>query len=123
METAGNGSADMVRKIATPIYEARVWLKLVGVLSIISGLFIAITIIGIIVAWLPIWMGVLLFQAASQTESAYASGDQGTLIEGLGKLRTYFIITGVLTLLGILWTLFWVFMGAAIVGLGAAGGF
>ena len=123
MEGEAQASADLVRKISTPIYEARVWLKLVGVLSIISGLFIAITIIGIIVAWLPIWMGVLLFQAASQTESAHTSGDTATLIEGLGKLRTYFIVTGVLTLLGLLWTVFWIFMAGAIGILGATGGF
>ena len=123
MESGDNANAEQVRQVATPIYEARVWMKLAGVLSILSGLLTAITIIGIVVAWLPIWMGVLLFQSASQAEKAYASGDLATMVDSLRKIRTYFIITGVVTLLGLLWVVFVVFMASAIGFLGTTGSF
>ena len=123
MEDGSNANAEQIRQVATPIYEARVWMKLAGVLSIVSGLVTALTIIGIVVAWLPIWMGVLLFQSASQAENAHASGDLATLVDSLRKIKTYFIITGVVTLLGLLWAVFIIFMAGAIGALGAAGGF
>jgi len=123
MNGGDNANTEQIRQVAMPIYEARLWMKLVGVLSILSGLLTAITIIGIIVAWLPIWMGVLLFQAASQAENAHASGDLGAMVESLRKIKTYFIITGVVTLLGLLWGLFWIFVVVGIGVLGAAGSF
>ena len=58
----------MVQELSMPIFQARGWLKFLGVLSIISGVGTALSIVGIIFAWLPIWMGVLMFQAGSSIE-------------------------------------------------------
>jgi hypothetical protein len=59
----------MVQELSVPIYQARGWLKFLGVLSIMSGVGQALSLVGILVAWLPIWMGVLMFQAGSNIES------------------------------------------------------
>lgn len=91
-----------VQQLSDPIYQARGWLKLLGVLSIAGGAMQALSIVGIIVAWLPIWMGVLLYQAASAIESAAQAGDRFAFLRSLNNLKTYFIIQGVLTLVGIL---------------------
>ncbi len=57
--------------------QSKGWLKFLGVLSIIGGVLSALTIVGILVAWLPIWMGVLLFQAGSQADAmATTAGSQ-----------------------------------------------
>jgi len=73
------------------------WLKLVGVVTILSGIPAALTVIGLLVAWLPIWLGVLLFQAgaAAKRDSDY---DLLRLIE---KLKTYFIVQGVLVIVAL----------------------
>ncbi len=94
--------AHEVQELSQPIYQARGWLKFLGILSIISGVGTALSIVGIIVAWLPIWMGVLMFQAGSSIDSAGQFGDRFAFLRSLGNLKTYFVLQGVLTLLGIL---------------------
>lgn len=102
MESTSSDQAELVRTIGFPIQQAKGWLKLLGGLSIVYGVFTALSIIGIVVAWLPIWMGVLLYQAAGLADEAYRNGDSRQLTESLAKLKTYFTITGVLALLGLL---------------------
>jgi hypothetical protein len=92
----------MVQELSMPIYQARGWLKFLGVLSIIGGVGQALTIVGILFAWLPIWMGVLMFQAGSSIDSAAQFGDKFAFLRSLGSLKTYFVLQGVLTLLGII---------------------
>jgi hypothetical protein len=91
----------MIQEFSLPIYQARGWLKFLGVLSIIGGVTTAISIVGIIIAWLPIWMGVLMFQAGSSIDSAGQFGDKFAFLRSLGSLKTYFVLQGVLTLIGI----------------------
>lgn len=93
-----------VQQLSMPIYQAKGWLKFLGVLSIISGVGQALSIVGILFAWLPIWMGVLMFQAGSNIESAAQFGDKFAFLRSMGSLKTYFVLQGVLTLLGILVT-------------------
>ena len=37
------------------------WLKFLGIILIIAGGLYALTLVGIIIAWLPIWLGILIF--------------------------------------------------------------
>lgn len=82
--------------------QSKGWLKFLGVLSIIGGVLSALTIVGILVAWLPIWMGVLLFQAGSQADAMATTQDPNRLVVMLNKLRTYFVIQGVLALFALI---------------------
>ena len=89
----------IVKVIGLPLYMAKGWLKFLGVLSIISGAFAVFSLWGILICWLPIWMGILLFKAAGNMEVAELNGDRAQLIEGLNRLKTYFTINGILTLI------------------------
>ena len=109
----GGADAPMVKEIAGPLYEAKGWMKFLGVLMIIYGALMVLTIWGIIICWLPIWMGILLLNAGKGVETAFQSGNKADLTAGLGKLKTFFTIYGILALIGI------VFM---IIGLIVAGG-
>jgi len=100
-----------IREIAAPLYGAKMWLKLVGVLMIIYGVLAALSIIGLIVAWLPIWTGVLLFQAAKAIEQAHEAEDEPALLTAMNKLKTYFTITGVLALIGLIFAAVTFFVG------------
>jgi hypothetical protein len=91
----------IIQELSLPIYQARGWLKFLGVLSIIGGVFQALSIVGLLIAWLPIWMGVLMFQAGSSIDPAGQFGDRFALLRSLGNLKTYFVLQGVLTLIGI----------------------
>lgn len=94
-------SIQTVKEISIPLFQAKGWMKLLGVLLIISGIAYALTIFGILVCWLPIWMGVLLFKAADAAEAAELGGDKARLVDALGRLKTFFTIQGVLVLISL----------------------
>ena len=99
--TEGGLESSVVQEVSTPIYESRGWIKLTAVLSIINGVLIALSIVGILIAWLPIWMGVVLYKSASSIESAKESGHKYALVESLNNMKTYFTIMGVINLIGL----------------------
>ena len=111
METSAPDTASPVRSIGAPIFQSRGWLKFLGVLMIAYGVLMALTIIGILVAWLPIWQGVLLFQAGSLAQQSNLSGDASQLTASLDKLKVYFIIMGILALLGVVMTILFMSLG------------
>ena len=102
MDTGTNDQVGLVKELSIPLYQCKGWMKLVGVMSIIGGALQVLTIIGILIAWLPIWTGILLIQAAGAIEQAYLGENQAAMTRSLSKLKTYFIIMGVLTLIGLI---------------------
>lgn len=77
------------------------WLKFLGIMNIISGALTALSIWGIIIAWLPIWLGVLLLQAANRINSARFTQNRSELVTMMDKLRLYFVIQGILIIVTI----------------------
>lgn len=119
MELAQNEEG-IIRELSLPLVQSKGWMKLLGVLSIVYGILTALTLVGIVVAWLPIWMGVLLFQSASAIEEAQMAGNKEAMVRSLGKLKTYFTIMGVLMILTIIFTVigFITGMAGAMMGMG-----
>ena len=99
-DMAGTGD-ETVRRVISPIREARGWMKLLAILMIVYGVLMAITIIGLIIAWLPIWVGVLLYQAADNAETAHQAGSEAEAITSLSKLKTIFTIYGIMAIVGL----------------------
>jgi hypothetical protein len=91
----------LVRDLSLPLASGKGWVKFVGIINIISGALTALTIVGILWAWIPIWMGVLLVQTGSAIERAQMAGDESALRMALDKLRVYFIIQGVMLIIGL----------------------
>jgi hypothetical protein len=112
-----NDQTGMIKNLSFPLYNCKGWMKLVGVMSIIGGALQVLTIFGIIIAWLPIWTGILLFQSANAITEAYEGDNQAAMTRSLLKLKTYFIIMGVLTLIGIIFMVFALFFGVLGTGL------
>jgi hypothetical protein len=97
----------VVKEISYPIFSSKGWIKLLGILMLIYGVVAALSIIGIIVAWLPIWLGILLIQVSSKTELAQLTGSKEALIKAQNSLSTFFTVYGVLALIGIIgWAIF-----------------
>ncbi len=97
-----NVEEKIVRELSHPLYSSKSWIKLVGILLLIYGIFAALTLVGIIIAWLPIWLGILLIQSSNRIADAQLSGDKFAMIKAQSNLGTFFTIYGVLTLLGII---------------------
>jgi hypothetical protein len=83
-------------------------MKFVGVMLIIYGVIQAITILGIIIAWIPIWLGVLITSASNRMDAAYNAGDKYSFIEAQMKIGSYFTVFGVLLLIGLVLTVVFV---------------
>ena len=101
--------SNLIKEVSSPLYMSRGWMKFLGILSIIYGAMLVFTIVGILIAWLPIWLGILIFQAASSAEKAYIMGNKDEMIRSMNQLKTYFTISGLLALIAII--LSFVFMG------------
>ncbi len=74
------------------------WLRFLGIALIFTGALCAFTIIGLFVFWIPIWMGVLLYQAAERATAVGRGTSAEALLELVEKLKSYFIISGVVTM-------------------------
>jgi hypothetical protein len=112
-----------IQDLSQPLASGKGWMKFVGIIFILHGAILAITLVGIIIAWLPIWIGVLVMQSAGAIERAQLSGDALALKEALAKLRTYFVIQGVLYLVSIaLAVIYFIFFGAMFAAMWHNGG-
>jgi hypothetical protein len=103
-----------------PLYRVRGWLKFLGILNIIAGSLYCITIIGAIIGWLPLWIGILLHKAAQSLQGGVESGNAYQAAEGTQKLATVILIMGVLAAINVaIIVLYFAFIAVMIV-VGAA---
>lgn len=105
----------LIRDLSMPLAAGKGWMKFLGIMFIIQGVFTALSIVGIIIAWLPIWLGILLNQSASAIERAQMSGDEAAMRMSMDKLRTFFAIQGVLMLIGIIMAVIGFFVWGAMI--------
>jgi hypothetical protein len=113
-DLAGEKSVQVeLRPLIAPLHGARGMIKFTAVMFIIGGALSVLSIWGIIVAWLPIWMGVVLLKAGTAIEKAHARDDGDEALIAMRNLRTYFKIMGALMILYIV--VFVLAMGAAII--------
>jgi len=105
-----------IKPLAEPLSNVKSWMRLVGVLTISAGVLISLTVIGIVVGWIPILAGIALFQSASRVEEAVITGKAGNLTGALDKLGFYFKMTAVMRLV------FFVLLFFAIIGVIAIAG-
>lgn len=72
------------------------WLKLLGFLSMVCGALAVLTVVGILFAWVPFWLGILLFQAGSRALRAQDPREMAAMLE---KLRSYFALLGTVVII------------------------
>ena len=124
LKSAGaySGANDAV-VAAMPLHRAKFWLKLLGIFNVVIGALYCVTIIGAIVGWLPLWIGILLNKAASNLETGVRNNSSGAIQNALSNLATVITFAGVLCLIQlvifVLYILVFVIMAVA-VGIGAA---
>jgi hypothetical protein len=94
------------------------WMKFMGIMSIIGGCLQALTIFGLVIAWLPIWMGVVLTKAGSKAGEYADKGDFASLEGMTGQLKTYFTISGVMIIVSFAVSIVIFVAWAVLLGLG-----
>lgn len=101
-ESAQSGSFThngIVQDISGCLFKYNKWIKILAVTMFICGIFCAVTIVGIVVAWLPIWLGIILWNLSRCIGNAVYSGETAELEYGLSQLNLYFKILGISLLL------------------------
>lgn len=96
-ETEMNGIIEHSR-LESALRGMKGWLKFLGILMIIMGIPSALMLVGI----LYIWLGIVLYQAGSRAQQFLVSKSSDDLAEFASKLKTYFLVTGILALIGII---------------------
>lgn len=95
-----------------PLASASRWIKFLAVLTIAGGVLSVIASLwSLVFVWLPIWSSVLLYRAATRVTSASSSGNEAELVEALDRLRLYFLISGVVTLIALVLVVVGMFAG------------
>src|SRR5690625_4592337 len=102
---------ELIKSVSSPLYGARGWIKLLAVVALIYGVLMATGIVGLIVAWLTMWLGALLWPRTRALEQASLAGDTERFLYAQKKIATWFTITGIVLLLQLLLMLVVMFWG------------
>lgn len=87
-----------IQEISAPLLKARLWIMIIGIISIISGIASAFSIIGIVIAWLPIILGVFLIQTSLLLKKVSVNYNAEDFLKSLDKLRIYFTVSAISTI-------------------------
>jgi hypothetical protein len=101
---------DLVKQLSLTVSGSAGWMKFLGVLLILYGILLIFTLVGILICWLPIWLGVILFKAAGDAETASRGAPQ-RLLDFIQKINRFFLIEGILALIGLIVFLVALFLG------------
>lgn len=93
-ETSTDDTQLIPKEALYELQDSLIWLKVIAICSLISGIITALTVIGILIAWFPIWLGIVLLQTANRLDVAQKQNDRYQLTEGLEKLKLYLVIKG-----------------------------
>jgi Family of unknown function (DUF5362) len=117
-------SRSLIVILSQPLVAARRWILFAGVVLIVGGVFallgagsalfgsrsqevlggwrIALVALDACTAVLGLWMGVLLYGSARLLGSVETGDGEAAFLEVLDRLRRYFVLIGISTLLGVL---------------------
>lgn len=84
-----------------PLYEARGMMQLWGWITLIIGILYCLTIVGAIVGWVFVWMGILVKGAAQHLTVGVPTNNEAQMRLASKKLGTFFKILGVMAIIGL----------------------
>jgi hypothetical protein len=121
MQPQASPSEDLIRKLTLVASGSTGWMKVLGGLLVLAGIMLIVSIWGILICWLPIWAGIVLFKAAGDADMA-SRGAPTRLLELLQKNNKFFMILGIFALIMIV-ILIAIFIIAGVAVFMSLGGF
>ncbi|HSJ28059.1 MAG TPA: DUF5362 family protein [Acidimicrobiia bacterium] len=86
--------------VMDPLHRTRGWMKFLAVLLYVSAGLQVLTVVGLLLAWIPALIGVLLWQTATALGDGHPS-DTVLLRRATDKLRQVFITYAVLAIVAL----------------------
>lgn len=83
-----------IKKLVFPLYQSLLWMRLFAACLIFYGALITVTGIGVLVAWLPMWIGVILLLASKSIATAYNEENEQAFILSISRFKTIFVALG-----------------------------
>jgi hypothetical protein len=83
-----------INSLIFPLYQSLFWVRLFAACLIFYGALITVTGIGVLVAWIPIWIGILLLLAAKAISLAYKENDEQAFMQFMSRMKTIFTLLG-----------------------------
>lgn len=74
------------------------WMQFMAVVFYVLGGLYVVSCIGLIVCWVPILMGLWLWQSAQEFQKLVQDGQEHSFDTAIEKLKTYFMFTGIVTI-------------------------
>ena len=85
----------------------RFWLKFFGVLQMVAGGFYCLSLVGIVVGWLPILLGWTMFKAGDRLGAFAQTSNPADLEETIHNLRLHYMIVGIMCVITfVIWLCF-----------------
>lgn len=113
--SASDLDTGVTQRLRLILQQTRGWVNFLGIVYIVIGAITAIFIIPII----NIVIGVFLRKAAKGAQTYIQNADPQGLIEYNARLKTYFIITGVLTIIGLAFLVIYIIVLFVVLAAGA----
>lgn len=92
--------SDTLAYVLEPLHRTRNWMKFLAVLLFVAGAINALSVVGLLVAWIPVLVGLLLWQAAGALTDGYPS-DADLLRRASERLRHLFMTYAVLAVVAL----------------------
>lgn len=83
-----------IKRLVYPLYQSLLWIRVFAACLILYGALITVTGVGVLIAWLPMWIGVILFLASKSIATAYNENDEEAFVQTISRLKTIFITLG-----------------------------
>lgn len=83
-----------INRLVTPLYQSLIWIRLFAACLIFYGALTTVTGVGVLVAWIPMWIGVLLLLASKSIATAYRENDEQAFMLLIARLKTIFTTLG-----------------------------
>lgn len=77
-----------VQVLMASLIKNAAWMRFLGIISIVYGVLSCITIVGIVVGWIPIWLGVLLLSSADRLAAVKEHDSADDAVESIEKYRS-----------------------------------
>ncbi|MEO0293494.1 MAG: DUF5362 family protein [candidate division WOR-3 bacterium] len=107
---------ELEQKLSTSCKEMSGWIKFLAIFWIVSGGVYAMTIVGAVIAWIQIWIGIILLRI-SKSCKAVTEGGFESLGDMFSSLKTFFVLNGVFTIIIIFLSILWaIIFGFTIIG-------
>ena len=82
--------------LTRPILRSRKWIAILGVIYLVNGFVAAITVFGLLIAWVPMWLGVILLCISFDLRRYEEESSDSSLLSALKNLESFFRINCIL---------------------------